>query len=138
MSMEFMFAVVPFERDGNLCDLYDDVPFLGYLSECLKEGVEIVKTEGEQLIPSPLGLSLSINGVQHVDHETGGMFLGLTDGAMNQRYVLLAPRRKALDILRAAVPQMSTEFRRKFLEMFVHNCDAVLERYGDRAALLIL
>lgn len=138
MSMEFMFAVVPFERDGYLHELHNEVPNLGDFTEHLKEGAQVLKTEGEESIPSPLGLSLNINGVDNVNHETEGAFLELTDGDENQRYILLARRREALDRLRATISTMGTEFRRKFLEVFVRNADTALERYGNRAAIIIL
>jgi len=138
MSMEFMFAVVPFGRDGYLSELHDEVPNLGDFTEYLKDGVHHIETEGEESIPSPLGLSLNIVGIENVNRETEGAFLELTDGTLNQRYVLLASRRETLDRLRDAIPNMGNEFRRKFLEVFVRNCDAVLDKYGDSAALVIL
>jgi hypothetical protein len=136
--MEFMFAVVPFGRDGYLHELHGEVPNLGDFTKHLRDGVQVLKTEGEESIPSPLGLSLNINGVDNVNRETEGAFLELTDGYENQRYILLAQRRDVLDRLRVAIAKMGTEFRCKFLEVFVRNADAALEQYDDRAAIIIL
>ncbi|MDO8622080.1 MAG: hypothetical protein Q7R80_02520 [bacterium] len=135
--MDFMFAVVPFGHDGQMDELHGEVPNLGDFTEHLKDGVLVLKTKDEDEIPSPLGLSINITGIENVNQETGGAFLQLTNGTLNQRYVLLAPRREALDRLRAAIPAMGSEFRRKFLEVFVRNADAALERYGNNAAILI-
>lgn len=138
MSMEFMFAVIPFERDGRLEELHNEVPEFGDFAEHLKDGVRVLETEDEKAIPSPLGLSLNWSSIDSINRETGEVFLEFTVGDMNGRYILLGSRREALDRLRAAVSKMGTEFRRKFLEVFVRNADAALERYGNRAAIIIL
>lgn len=137
MGMEFQFAAVPFEHDGGMEDIYESHPERGEFARP-KEGVQEIPTIGEESIPSSLGLSLNINGIQNVNNETGGAFFELTDGDFNQRYVLLAPRRKALERIRAAIPKMSTEFRRKFTEVLVQNAESALEQYGNKAALIIL
>jgi hypothetical protein len=80
---------------------------------------------------------LNVDGVDNVDRESTGAFLDLLDSDENYRYVLLAHRREALERLRAAIPNMGTEFRRKFLEVLVHNADAALEQHGNRAAIII-
>lgn len=140
MSMDFEFAVVPFEKDGPLDELYNynEVSEGGDFTEHLKPMVVILKTQDEELIPSPLGLSLNITGIENVNMETEGTFLELTDGDLNNRYVLLALRWQALNQLRVFIPTMGTEFRRKFLEVFVQNANAVLKAYGNKAALIIL
>lgn len=133
MTMEFMFAVVPFEQDGYLHELHHEVPNLGDFTEYLKEGVRVLQITKED----DNQLALNIRGIDNTNLETGGAFLELTGGSENQRYILLAQKRNALERLRAAIPQMGTEYRRKFLEVFVRNADAALEQGGEGAALII-
>jgi len=139
MSMEFMFAVVPFEDDGDLDELHNEVPDYGDFAEHLKDGVKVLQTNGEESLPDQLGLGLNITGIKNVNEDTNGAFLELTGGNDNQRYIRLTHRRQeALDRLRVAIPTMGTEFRRTFLRVFVENADAALKRHGTKAAIIIL
>lgn len=137
MSMGFSFAVVPFTSDGDLVDLDTGVPEYGDMADYLKEGVVMLETMNEDRVHRPLGLSLNIAGVTNVDTDTDGAFLEVTGGDSNQRYVLLEPRRESLERLRASIPNMGTDFRRRFVEVFVENAERVLKQHGKKAALLI-
>lgn len=130
MGMEFAFAAVPYTEDGDIDNIFalDDEP---------RDGVIILPTHNENEVPGKGGLGLNVSNIASLDDETNGAFLDFTDGTMNQRYVLISPRRGDLARLRQSVGAATGPIRPKFLEIFVENAEAALQQHGDRAALII-
>ncbi|GEM_PF-6219625 len=139
MSVELGFAVVPFGTDnGGINELYyGQVPEGGGIADDLKEGVVFLQTENEDTIPEWPRLSLNQTGIDNVDNETNGAFRALIGGTLNLRYVKLEPRREYVEQLRAAIPNMGTDFRRAFVKVLVENIDEVIREHGSKAALLV-
>ncbi len=129
-SLDFSLGSTPYDFEGELNDLYTD-------EDTYKEGVEDMEEVNIESIPSPLGLQLNTTGVEGINDETNGMFLEFLKGGVGGRYILLSNRQQELELLRKYIPRMSTEFRQKFLEVFIENIDTALDKYGKRAILMI-
>lgn len=131
-SLDFYFAVLPPDlcEDGASCELEDAN------GDWLPE-VTILEVKEEDRIPSSLGLSLNVDGVNNVNQETNGWFLEFLDGPEGARYVMLDSRRKMLWEIEQCVCHISDEFRHAFLTVLLSNCFEAIEKYGDRAALII-
>jgi hypothetical protein len=131
-GLDFIVAVLPPDlcEDGANCELEDAN------GDWLPE-VTILEIEGEDRIPSPLGLSLNVNGVSNVTRETDGWFLEFLGGPEGFRYIMLESRRDMLRKIEKYVCRISDEFRNAFLTVLLSNCFEAIEKYGNRAALII-
>ena len=129
MSIEFGWAVVPFDEEGHILDLYneDDTP---------KEGVILLES-GKIDYPG-----FNNRGFAEANQLVQGTLADLCDGDANQRYVLLANRREQLAKLEEALailnqPQTADSRAINCLNWLVGNTRRILDEYGSQAALLI-
>ena len=132
-SLNFGFSGVPFDVDGVIDELYDVND-----RRIKKPGVEDMKGVEMESIPGHRGLLLVQSDVCEINDETNGALLRFIKGGEGGRYLLFAGRENDLEKLRSYIPKMRNEFNHKFLEVFVKNIDKAIQKYGERAALIIV